>query len=102
MNEYKISIDEKVVSKSAINITSIGKFLNVVANAIISGIASGDIKYYEETIACEKCGREVTEYNTSILAKVNLGLFIIKPTVTIKALYDEKCGLRYVRLKFGK
>ncbi len=101
MNEYKINIDEKVVSKSAINITSVGNFLNVVANAIISGIANGEIRCTEEIISCEKCGKDTIEYNITILAKVTW-FFIFKPTITIKALYDEKCGLKYIRLKFGK
>jgi len=101
MNEYKINIDEKVVSKSAINISSIGNFLNVVANAIISGVANGEIKCGEEIIRCEKCGRDAIEYNIIILAKITWW-FMFKPTIVIKALYDEKCGLKYIRLKFGK
>ena len=98
MSDVNVRLNEKT-GRTPLN--DVGAFLTVIANAIMSGIANGTIRYQEEQKPCDKCGRPVAEYTLTILTTITI-FFVLKLTVQIKALYDPACGLSYFRVKLVK
>jgi len=96
MSDINVKLSERTAKGTPIG--DVGAFLTAIANAIISGISAGNIRFSESVITCSKCGGPATEYTLTVMTQITW-LFVLKLTVQIKALYDANCGLSYFRVK---
>lgn len=85
----------------------IKKFIDTLVRAVLSEIKEDHVKYEQKMKQCEKCHEtgkevEVPEHRLSVVFEaINAGIFKIKLTVVLKALYHPDCGLCYFRISLN-
>ena len=96
MSEINVKLNDMIQQRSTMK--DVTSFFTTIINAIMAGLSAGYIRLTENSVTCPKCGKNVTEYTLTVTAQFTW-IFIFKPTVQIKALYDATDGMAYFRVR---